>query len=212
VQPVFQDPYSSLNPRKTIASIVGEPLAVHRLGTRTERQQLVFDTLNAVGLTRRHAESFPRQLSGGQRQRVAIARALVMRPSLLICDEPTSALDVSVQSQILNLLMDLRNTLDLTYVLISHNLFVVRHVATRVCVMKTGSIVEEGATDDVFNRPRHPYTRSLLLSALTPEPGLGIPDLAETNSSAAVPGFGSKKPQIGARPYDPIQPVNVSRS
>ncbi|HTN27686.1 MAG TPA: ATP-binding cassette domain-containing protein, partial [Burkholderiales bacterium] len=135
MQPIFQDPYSSLNPRQSIADIVSLPLRVHRIGNSGEQKKRVLEVLDLVGLARRYAENYPNQLSGGQRQRVAIARALVMRPRLVICDEPTSALDVSVQSQILNLLLDLRRELGVTYILISHNLAVVEHLATRVAVM-----------------------------------------------------------------------------
>jgi peptide/nickel transport system ATP-binding protein len=176
VQPVFQDPYASLNPRKSIRSIVGLPLVVHDIGSAAERKRKVEDMIDLVGLPRRVLDSYPNQLSGGQRQRVAIARALVMRPEVVVCDEPTSALDVSVQSQILNLLQELQRELGLTYIFISHNLAVVEHIATRVAVMYLGRIVEEAETTDLFGQPRHPYTRALLASVLTPEPGLGIPD------------------------------------
>ena len=176
VQPIFQDPYSSLNPRQTIADIVSLPLRVHGVGSPGEQKKRVAEILDLVGLARRYADSYPNQLSGGQRQRVAIARALVMRPELVICDEPTSALDVSVQSQILNLLLELRKELGVTYILISHNLAVVEHLATRVAVMYLGRIVEEKDTESLFRNPTHPYTRALLESVLTPEPGLGIPD------------------------------------
>ena len=176
VQPIFQDPYSSLNPRQTVAAIVSLPLRVHGVGSPQEQKTRVAEILDLVGLARRYAESYPNQLSGGQRQRVAIARALVMRPELVICDEPTSALDVSVQSQILNLLLELRKELNVTYILISHNLAVVEHLATRVAVMYLGRIVEEKDTEALFRNPQHPYTQALLESVLTPEPGLGIPD------------------------------------
>jgi peptide/nickel transport system ATP-binding protein len=176
VQPIFQDPYSSLNPRRSIFDIVSLPLRVHRIGSAAEQRRRVLEILDLVGLARRHAEAYPNQLSGGQRQRVAIARALVMRPELVICDEPTSALDVSVQSQILNLLMDLRRELGVTYILISHNLAVVEHLATRVAVMYLGRIVEDRDTERLFREPQHPYTQALLESILTPEPGRGIPD------------------------------------
>ena len=177
VQPVFQDPYSSLNPRRGIASIVALPLQVHGIGTAASRRASAIEMLERVGLTARHADNTPGQLSGGQRQRVAIARALVMRPEIVICDEPTSALDVSVQAQILNLLMDLRRELNLTYVFISHNLAVVEHIATQVAVMYLGKVVEHADTELLFRAPRHPYTRALLASVLTPEPGLGVPDI-----------------------------------
>ena len=176
MQPIFQDPYSSLNPRQSVADIVSLPLRVHRVGSAAEQKKRVLEILDLVGLARRYAQSYPNQLSGGQRQRVAIARALVMRPELVICDEPTSALDVSVQSQILNLLLDLRRELGVTYILISHNLAVVEHLATRVAVMYLGRIVEDNDTESLFRDARHPYTRALLDSVLTPEPGRGIPD------------------------------------
>ena len=184
IQPVFQDPYSSLNPRKTITSIVAFPLAVHGVGNAEERREKAIAILDKVGLPKRFADRYPNQLSGGQRQRVAIARALVMEPELVVCDEPTSALDVSVQSQILNLLMDLRRDLGLTYVFISHNLAVVEHIATRVAVMYLGRVVELSETAALFRAPRHPYSRALLQSVLTPEPGGGIP---ETGLGLAFP-------------------------
>jgi len=176
MQPVFQDPYSSLNPRRTIASIVALPLEVQAIGSAAERRTKAIDMLERVGLPSRLADSTPGQLSGGQRQRVAIARALVLQPDLVILDEPTSALDVSVQAQILNLLLDLRREFDLTYVFISHNLAVVEHIATDVAVMYLGRIVERSTTARLFKNPQHPYTQALLASVLTPEPGLGIPD------------------------------------
>jgi len=174
VQPIFQDPYSSLNPRRSIASIVSLPLEVH--GIPNPRQHKAIEMLERVGLPPRLAHNSPGQLSGGQRQRVAIARALVMRPEIVICDEPTSALDVSVQAQIMNLLMELRRDFNLTYVFISHNLAVVEHIATQVAVMYLGRVVESAPADRLFRDPRHPYTQALLASVLTPEPGLGIPD------------------------------------
>ena len=177
VQPIFQDPYSSLNPRKRIGETIGLPLLIHSIGTSAERRRQTIDMMERVGLPARFFDSYPMQLSGGQRQRVAIARALVVRPELLICDEPTSALDVSVQAQILNLLLDLQSEFKLTYVLISHNLAVVQHMAQRVAVMYLGRIVEEGATESVFKSPKHPYTQALLRSVLTPEPNLGMPEL-----------------------------------
>ena len=176
VQPVFQDPYSSLNPRRSIASIVAFPLEVHGIGDAVERRRQSVEMLERVGLPARYADHTPGQLSGGQRQRVAIARALVMQPEIVICDEPTSALDVSVQAQILNLLMDLRSEFGLTYVFISHNLAVVEHIATQVAVMYLGQVVEQAATATLFRAPRHPYTQALLESVLTPDPRLGVPD------------------------------------
>ena len=176
IQPIFQDPYSSLNPTKTIRSIVSLPLRIHKVGDPGGWDDEVTKMLELVGLPRRVADSYPSQRSGGQRQRVAVARALIMRPEVVICDEPTSALDVSVQSQILNLLQELKNELGLTYLLISHNLAVVEHMADRVAVMYLGRIVEEADTETLFNAPKHPYTRALLESVLTPDPNLGVPD------------------------------------
>jgi peptide/nickel transport system ATP-binding protein len=176
IQPVFQDPYSSLNPRRSVLSIVAAPLEVQRLGSMKERRDRALAMLARVGLSRRQADGYPSELSGGQRQRVAIARALVVEPEIVLLDEPTSALDVSVQSQILNLLLDLREDLGLTYIFISHNLAVVEHMADRVAVMYLGRIVEMATREALFRAPRHPYTQALLASVLTPEPGLGVPE------------------------------------
>ncbi|NHF74409.1 ABC transporter ATP-binding protein [Paracoccus xiamenensis] len=176
IQPIFQDPYSSLNPRKSIADIIAAPLNVHGIGDKASRSQKVREIMDVVGLPSRMLNAYPNQMSGGQRQRVAIARALVMRPEIVICDEPTSALDVSVQSQILNLLGDLQREFGLTYLFISHNLAVVEYLATRVAVMYLGRIVEEREAEDLFAHARHPYSQALLDSVLTPDPGLGVPD------------------------------------
>ena len=176
VQPIFQDPYSSLNPRKRIGSIIALPMKVQGIDDEETMRRRVEETMDLVGLPPRLFNAFPNQLSGGQRQRVAIARALVNRPQVVICDEPTSALDVSVQSQILNLLNDLRNELNLTYIVISHNLAVVEHIATRVAVMYLGRIVEVADTETLFSDPKHPYTRALLASVLTPDPNLDVPN------------------------------------
>jgi peptide/nickel transport system ATP-binding protein len=184
IQPIFQDPYSSLNPRKSIEAIVSLPYRVHKVGNKAQMEARVEEILEIVGLPSRMRYSYPNQLSGGQRQRVAIARALMMSPELVICDEPTSALDVSVQSQILNLLLDLRDEQGLTYMIITHNLCVVEHIATRVAVMYLGRIVEEAETKTLFANPRHPYTNALLASVLTPEPQLGLP---ETHLGIAYP-------------------------
>jgi peptide/nickel transport system ATP-binding protein len=176
VQPIFQDPYSSLNPRKSVAQLIALPLVVHGVGDRAERRAKVLEMLDLVGLSKRHYDAYPGQLSGGQRQRVAIARALILRPEVVICDEPTSALDVSVQAQILNLLLELKRELGLTYFFISHNLAVVEHLADRVAVMYLGRFVEQRSRAGLFAAPRHPYTRALLDSVLTPDPDLGVPD------------------------------------
>jgi peptide/nickel transport system ATP-binding protein len=177
IQFVFQDPYSSLNPRRSIGSILAQPLRVHGIGDRRERAKRVGEMLDVVGLPGRMLHAYPGQLSGGQRQRVVIARALILRPEILVCDEPTSALDVSVQSQILNLLLDLRSEFGLSYVIVSHNLAVVEHMATRVAVMYLGRIVETSDAASLFRAPRHPYTRALLRSVMTPAPRAGVPDI-----------------------------------
>lgn len=179
IQPIFQDPYSSLNPRRSVADIVEVALRLHGIGTPEERKARVKEMLDVVGMPARTHSQYPGQLSGGQRQRVAIARALIMRPDILICDEPTSALDVSVQAQILNLLLALKQEFGLTYLLISHNLSVVEHLVDHVAVMQKGTIVEQGTREQIFHSPQHPYTKSLLASVLTPEPGLGIPDIEQ---------------------------------
>jgi peptide/nickel transport system ATP-binding protein len=177
VQPVFQDPYSSLNPRKTIASIISLPLRLRKT-TGIDIGKRVHEMMELAGLPRRLTGAYPSQLSGGQRQRVAIARALIARPRLVICDEPTSALDVSIQSQILNMLQDLRRELGLTFIIVSHNLAVIEHLADSVIVMSQGEIVERGEVDGIFAAPQHPYTRMLLDSVLTPDPSLGLPAVA----------------------------------
>ncbi len=184
VQPIFQDPYSSLNPRKTVGAILALPLQVQKQPNPETWRNRIETTMDLVGLPKTVYDRFPGQLSGGQRQRVAIARALINRPKAVICDEPTSALDVSVQAQILNLLSDLRQELGLTYVIISHDLAVVEHMATRVAVMYLGRLVETADTQTLFSGPRHPYTEALLDSILTPDPGLGLP---ETRLGATFP-------------------------
>jgi peptide/nickel transport system ATP-binding protein len=186
IQPIFQDPYSSLNPRKKIADIVRLPLLLHGIGTTDEQQASVRTMCERVGLPARLLEQYPGQLSGGQRQRVAIARALILRPRILVCDEPTSALDVSVQAQILNLLIELRKDLGLTYLFISHNLAVVEHLVDRVAVMYRGKIVEQNTRELLFHQPQHPYTQALLASVLTPDPDLGLPELQTQASWVAV--------------------------
>ena len=177
IQPIFQDPYLSLNPHKRVETIIGLPLRVAGVAEREIRAR-VGEMMELTGLPLRLAGAFPSQMSGGQRQRVAIARALISRPELVICDEPTSALDVSIQAQILNLLQELRAELGLTYVLISHNLAVVEHIATEVMVMNRGEVIEHRPTADLFAAPQTEYTRMLLASILTPDPGKGLPDIA----------------------------------
>jgi peptide/nickel transport system ATP-binding protein len=184
---------------------VAAPLAVLGLGTPPQRRAKALAMLDRVGLPARYADVYPGELSGGQRQRVAIARALAVEPQIVLLDEPTSALDVSVQSQILNLLGDLKGEFGLTYIFISHNLAVIEHIATRVAVMYLGRIVEIAPRDALFGAPRHPYTKALLASVLTPEPGLGVPDtglgLAFPNPLDPPPGcaFHPRCPQAGPR-------------
>ena len=165
IQMIFQDPYASLNPRQPVGSIIAEPLVIHRIGDRAWRRAEAVNLARAVGLKEADLERYPHQFSGGQRQRIAIARALAAKPSLIIADEPVSALDVSIQSQILNLLRDLREEYGPAFLFIGHDLAVVRHFADRVAVMYLGKIVEEGPAQALFDTPRHPYTRALIAAA-----------------------------------------------
>jgi ABC-type oligopeptide transport system ATPase subunit len=165
MQMVFQDPYSSLNPRMRAGDIVEEPLIIHSIGTRPERRAQVAELFTLVGLDPSFRSRYPHEFSGGQRQRIGLARALALKPSFVIADEPVSALDVSVQAQVVNLLMDLQQRLGLTYLFIAHDLRLVRHVCSRVAVMYCGRIVELGVTETLFTEPRHPYTRALLSAA-----------------------------------------------
>ena len=169
-QMVFQDPFSSLNPRMTVRDIVGEPLVIHRLARGAELDDRVDDILRRVGLEPGHRSRYPHAFSGGQRQRIGIARALILRPSLLVCDEATSALDVSVQAQVLDLLRELRRDFRLTYLFVAHNLDVVRGFCDRVAVMRQGRIVELARTADIFAAPQHPYTKILLSAVPSPDP------------------------------------------
>ena len=171
MQIVFQDPYSSLNPRMRVGDIVEEPLIIHRSGSKAERRQRVAELFQLVGLDPSQLRRYPHQFSGGQRQRIGLARALALHPSLVIADEPVSALDVSVQAQVINLLMELQQRLQLTYLFIAHDLRLVRHICTRVAVMYRGRIVEMGTTESLFDAPAHPYTRALLSAIPVPDPG-----------------------------------------
>jgi peptide/nickel transport system ATP-binding protein len=172
MQMIFQDPYSSLNPRMTVLNIVGEPLLVNGMRNRQERIDRVEELLRLVGLRPEFMRRYPHAFSGGQRQRIGIARALALNPSLVVADEPVSALDVSVQAQILNLLLDLQERLGLTYLFVAHDLSVVKHLSDRVAVMYVGKIVELAERDQLFSRPKHPYTAALLASVPKPDPRL----------------------------------------
>ena len=190
MQLIFQDPFASLDPRMTVEAAIAEPLRLHGVVPRGQESAKVAEWLERVGLRADHAGRWPHEFSGGQRQRIAIARALASGPKLVIGDEPVSALDVSIQAQVVNLLQDLIRDLGLTFVLISHDLAVVRHIADRVAVMYLGRIVELGETEQVFARPRHPYTRALL---------------------AAVPGQGAKAPPLAGDVPSPMSPPSGCR-
>lgn len=170
IQMVFQDPYSSLNPRKRIGKILEEPLVIHGIGNNKERTEMAMDALHKVGLQSEQYYRYPHEFSGGQRQRIGLARALVINPKVIITDEPVSALDVSVQSQIINLLEEIQEELNLTYLFIAHDISVVRHISDRIGVMYLGNMVEEALTDDLIENPLHPYTKALLSTIPQPIP------------------------------------------
>jgi oligopeptide transport system ATP-binding protein len=183
MQMVFQDPYASLNPRKRVGTIVSDPMRIHNLGSRQDQKRRVGEILETVGLSPEHYNRFPHEFSGGQRQRIGIARALALRPKLIVADEPVSALDVSIQSQMLNLLDDLQNEFQLTYIFIAHDLGVVRHVSDRIAVMYLGKIVELSPAEELYSRPIMPYTEALLSAVPIPDP-----DLAEKRERIVLEG------------------------
>jgi peptide/nickel transport system ATP-binding protein len=170
IQMIFQDPFESLNPRHSIGDILEEPYIVHGVGTPAERKKWVLELLDKVGLSPSYAARYPHEFSGGQRQRIGIARAIALKPKLIICDEPVSALDVSIQSQVINLLLDLQKEMNLSYLFIAHDLAVVKHISDRIAVMYLGKIVELADADDIYKIPLHPYTQALISAIPVPDP------------------------------------------
>jgi len=185
VQMIFQDPYSSLNPRMSIGQIIAEPLVIEGKLNKAEIEKEVYDMMDTVGLARRLYNAYPHELDGGRRQRVGVARALILKPKFVVCDEPVSALDVSIQAQILNLLLELQEKLNLTYIFITHDLSVVKYISNEIMVMYLGQVVEKSATKELFEFPLHPYTKALLSAVLVPDvhaPMERIPLIGELTS------------------------------
>ena len=205
---IFQDPYGSLNPRRRVGSIIGDPFAIHNVADGAERKRRVQEMMELVGLNPEHYNRFPAEFSGGQRQRIGVARALALRPELVIADEPVSALDVSIRAQVINLLADLQDELKLTYVFITHDLSVVRHVSNRVAVMYLGQIVEVAGREDLYARPRHPYSKAL-------QSAIPVPDPDEADRSHAAPPSGASLRRRSGRPpaaaSTPVAPRRETR-
>lgn len=192
-QIIFQDPYASLNPRMTVGDIIGEGIDIHNIYKGAERQARINELLQLVGLNKEHASRFPHEFSGGQRQRIGIARALAIEPDFIVCDEPISALDVSIQAQVVNLLIKLQNELGLTYLFIAHDLSMVKHISDRVGVMYLGTMVELASSEDLYNKPLHPYTQALLSA-------IPIPDPDATKKKARIPLEGEVPSPINPKP------------
>ena len=181
MQMIFQDPFSSLNPRMTVSQIIGEPLLIHKLCPKSEIEKRVKELMDTVGLAERFADAYPHEMDGGRRQRIGIARALALNPKFIVCDEPVSALDVSIQAQILNLLMDLQDSYGYTYMFITHDLSVVKHISHNIMVMYLGMAVEVSETDELFERPLHPYTKALFAA-------IPVPDIHHKNQMIPLTG------------------------